>query len=924
MNKYFFIFFLILIGGDSLGQLTKPIQNFNPQTYKGQNQNWEISQAQNGNIILANHDNLMVYNGQNWEKYLIKKPTVFRTVLGIKDKIYSGGLMEFGYWTKSSKGDLTYTSLVEKLNIHLNEGEAFWNITNFKNYLVFQSLEHVFLIEKNLKGYTVINGNFSTNSTYVTDDDLYYIDINKGIFKLGNRNPLSTNTKIPYKDLIGLFNSGEKNHFISNSGKVYTINDNSIQFNPSIQFKANNIYSFKQLKSGLIALGTIENGLKIFSNKGEIIDTFNKTNGLINNTILSIFEDKENNLWLGLDRGVSLINYQSKFLEYTNLQLDIGSVYTAIQFNGNIYIGTNQGLFYYNRLTGGKIKAIDQLKGQIWKLTAIDGKLFCNSNNGLLEIINPEKIITINSETGFWDIKKDPYSMNTYIAGTYVGLFQFELLNNQFKLKARSENFKNSSRFFEFNKGKIFVNNEYSGLFSIEYSSEIGFRGKPKKIGIIGEKSTIFKLGNHLFYKSNKGIFNILKNTLTKNIALTNLIEPEKHISSTFYQGQNGELLVFSENSILSFKQNIINKKLKKETKTIPEIIHSNLGNSGFENISYLGNKEYLIGLSDGFITYQNFEKRKEIQPIGLEKISVLNGNNWENIEDFENIDAKYNSVKFTFNNPNFQKYEPLEFRFKLDGLDDSKEIVQFNSEIEYINLKTGDYTLYTYINDLGEKIPIQKVNIEIDKSWYFNSFFISVYVLLLLSLFYLSFFFTRSYFKERERKIAFRNQKRLENQELIEKEKINSLLQKNLQSELKNKKRELTITSENIIRKNTLLKQISEELIQIEKTKNLDLSKLKNFIEKNISEKADWKRFENAFNEFDQEFIQKIRIQFGNRLSQQDYLLISYIRSGLNSKEISNLLNISIKSVEMKRYRLRLKMGIDPDKSLYEFITNF
>ena len=61
------------------------------------------------------------------------------------------------------------------------------------------------------------------------------------------------------------------------------------------------------------------------------------------------------------------------------------------------------------------------------------------------------------------------------------------------------------------------------------------------------------------------------------------------------------------------------------------------------------------------------------------------------------------------------------------------------------------------------------------------------------------------------------------------------------------------------------------------------------------------------------------------NRYGLRDQTIFYYsVKCGLRSKEISNLLNISVKSVEMKRYRLRLKMGIDHESSLFEFINNF
>jgi FixJ family two-component response regulator len=43
-----------------------------------------------------------------------------------------------------------------------------------------------------------------------------------------------------------------------------------------------------------------------------------------------------------------------------------------------------------------------------------------------------------------------------------------------------------------------------------------------------------------------------------------------------------------------------------------------------------------------------------------------------------------------------------------------------------------------------------------------------------------------------------------------------------------------------------------------------------------------------------------------------------------LSSKDIAPLLNMSFRSVEMSRYRLRKKMELDRDVNLSEFLQNF
>ena len=68
--------------------------------------------------------------------------------------------------------------------------------------------------------------------------------------------------------------------------------------------------------------------------------------------------------------------------------------------------------------------------------------------------------------------------------------------------------------------------------------------------------------------------------------------------------------------------------------------------------------------------------------------------------------------------------------------------------------------------------------------------------------------------------------------------------------------------------------------------------------------------------------FIKKIK-SLHPELTPNDLRLCAYLRLNLPSKEIAPLLNISHRSVEVKRYRLRKKMNLDHKENLTEYILN-
>ena len=75
-------------------------------------------------------------------------------------------------------------------------------------------------------------------------------------------------------------------------------------FESDSELRQNSVFCAKMLSDGGFALGTISNGIYILNRSGKIRYHITQNSGLSNNTVLSINEDDDNNLWLGLDNGI--------------------------------------------------------------------------------------------------------------------------------------------------------------------------------------------------------------------------------------------------------------------------------------------------------------------------------------------------------------------------------------------------------------------------------------------------------------------------------------------------------------------------------------------------------------------------------------------------------------------------------------------
>jgi len=148
---------------------------------------------------------------------------------------------------------------------------------------------------------------------------------------------------------------------------------------------------------------------------------------------------------------------------------------------------------------------------------------------------------------------------------------------------------------------------------------------------------------------------------------------------------------------------------------------------------------------------------------------------------------------------------------------------------------------------------------------------------------------------------------------------KLVQLKNEKLKLDIESKNRELAVSTMSLIKKNEFLHNIKKELKDKEGA-GQDLKKVIKIIDKNLNNTDDWKLFEEAFNNADKDFLKQIKTMHPS-LTPNDLRLCAYLRLNLTSKEIAPLLNISYRSVEVKRYRLRKKMNLPHESSLTSYI---
>ena len=908
-----------------------PIVKYPSTLYGAGNQSWMISQDEQNLLYFANNEGLLEYNGTTWELYPTPNETIMRSVKVIDNKIYTGFYMNFGYWTRQSNGKLKYTSLSDTIKNRILDDEQFWNILKYDQWILFQSLNRIYIYDTKTKTFKIISPKNGVVKSFSTKNSIYYQTINEGLFEIeeGKGKLISDHPILKKYTIANIFTIDDGLLIQTQLDGFYKLTGTSLApFATEVdtQIKSGFVYSSQKLHDGSYALGTVSNGIFILSNTGKLQYHISQSKGLSNNTALSLFEDKDQNVWAGLDNGINCINLQTPVHSFTDDTGVLGTVYASIAHNGMLYVGTNQGLFCKKYQSKNNFQFINGTKGQVWSLFEYENTLFCGHDSGTF-IVENTSARSIFSGSGTWKFESVPNNKDVLLQGNYYGISVLEKNGNQWKFRNKIEGFNYSSRYFEITPNQeVYVSHEYKGIFrfkldnSLSKIKEFHAYASPKK----GKNASLTKFNNQIYYAYKGGIFKLNQKTkqFEKDKLLSSIFEKDEYTSGKLIVDQSNKIWLFSKNYIHYFSASKLSNQLKQNVIPIP----SSLTNSmlGFENITQISKSIYLIGTTDGYYTLNIDDLSFKNYTVSIAEISINKQNQTlKNVvlNEEGSFKSTENNITLNYTVPEYNKYINSEYQYLLEGFQNEWSEWSTKSSVNFKNLSPGKYTFKVrakYANTLLQNTAIY--TFVVLKPWYLTNLAVFIYLLLLVVMGYFINKAYRNFYQKQKEKLIEENNLLLEIKELENEQQLMKLRNEQLSQDVDNKNRELAVSTMSLNSKNELLAFIKEDLKKTSQDDNKNIKSVIRTINDNITEEDSWKVFKEAFDNADKDFLKRIK-QLHPLLTPNDLRLCAYLRLNLSSKEIAPLFNISVRSVEIKRYRLRKKMDLQHEIGLVEYI---
>ena len=859
-----------------------------------------------------------------------------------------------GYFKPNKNGELTYYSLVEKINMPFRGFADVWDIVQYKDNVFFRTTSKIFRLQN--ETISVLQAPSEWTYLGITSDGLYIHDSEKGLYVFKQNiwdafpSIIIANTEVT--SIIKVNNTHTIITTLRNG--IYLKTEKGIaKANEALQKLLSNerIFTAVALSNGWMAFATTNNGVIIVDSAGALVQHFSKTEGLQNNNVHSIYLDKQQNIWLGLDNGIDCIAFNSA-IKLINPKLQGGSGYTATIYKNNLYMGTSTGLFAaplapnvdYS-FSKSAFTQVANTNGQVWGLTEINGSLLLAHHEGAF-LVNGTMATNITKQTGVWNFSAmtDIAPTNKIVAGNYNGLGIFDYVNNRFAGFSNIPNFTESSRFVVLdNDNNIWVSHPYHGLYKIVKDAVKKYIAKSytEKNGLPSILNNhVYKIKGQLTVGTEKGIYvyNYLKDIFEPS-TLYNKILGQQSIRYLKEDTEGNIWFVHDKKlGVISFTNNNAN------VTYLPELNKKLL--SGFEFI-YPYNKNNVFVSGDAGLYHINFQKyvanQLKLVPqitsvrISNTKDSLLFGgySASDSSSQMDNkkvaIHSNWNTIYFDYATAYYGQQNNLEYSYRLVGFNNNWSAWSNISDKEFTNLAAKDYSFEVKVrNNNEEESVITSYQFTILPPWYFSKIAILFYFLLFGTS--LNFLYKKQQSKFRRQ--AFKNedeQKKLQYLHHLEIEKteneLGALRNEKLQIDIDFKNAELATTAMHLVQKGELLSKLKADLSEL--TKAVENEKAVSEIKKMIKVLGndeqmddDWEHFAQHFDKVHSDFVAVLKEKHPT-VTPNEIKLSAYLRMNLSTKEIAQLMNISARGIEISRYRLRKKLALATEVSLFEYFIN-
>ncbi|MBL3658702.1 triple tyrosine motif-containing protein [Fulvivirga sediminis] len=921
------------------------IVHYTQKDFRADQQFWAVCEDNNGILYFGNNDGAIIFDGETWHKVSIPNNSSIRCLAADSlGNVYAGAFNEFGLIKKDKSGNYYYQSLFDSLKFNDSKIENLWEVHILRSNVIFRSFGKLIVISGNKV--TQLPSRSYFVKSFVVNDSYYVHDQKEGLYKLNLDNmqlqQSLTYAQMKQEDLISLLpitNSREVLG-VSKTGTIFNIDldKGSSELLSQIFTKGSNqVESAIMGKDGYYYLATLSEGILKMDQQGHILNNKDYLPSLQDKSVLNLYQTHQGNLWALLNRGLDYITFNSPI----SAVFEGASIYDVSINENEIYLATNQGLFYSNSVNIQKpiFKKIPSTEGQAWSIDKHKGDLLASHDKGIF-VLQQGLAHKIGDETGIWKTIPISEDENTFLAATYSGLLVIEKKDGHWVYKNRIKGFDESTRDILETEtpGTYWVCHGFKGVFRIKmdesytrvtsvehFTTQNGFN-YPYSINVT-------RWQNQIVFTTDEGIFTYNQRS--------NQFEPFKALNAILDSTYNTRTLIEHEDKTWFIQDDEAGYFITKYPDELEKgyfLRFKGDFNRGMECIVPVSEDQVMLGTKRGLYLFDlTYKDRAQEAHTMITKAQYYKEETQNSLT--LNGDKRVvlpngtNTLRFDFAVPQMQNDADIQYSYKLEDVDNKWSDWTLASYKEYAHLMPGKYTFKVKSRSLiGTKGDIASISFEILPLWYQTTWAAIAYFLMAVGL-------TAFIINWVKKKIAKENAKARAEEQKAKKLLELEVAQLKLKAEKDKISRDKVILQENIIHKS---KELANYTMLLVKKKEIfseiqeDIKVLRSQVKTEGSRKKLQSMyakindhvigeeymnvFESNFEKVHHDFFTNLKDKYPD-LTQRELRICAFIKMNLSNKEISPLLNISVRGVETARYRIRKKLHLEHDSNFTEFL---
>jgi len=739
------------------------MQSFGPKTYDGHQQNWSMLQDDRGVIYIGNLPGVLEYDGANWRSIRTPNSSVVRSLA--KDstgRIYVGAHAEFGYLAPDSLGLMQYNSLLEHVPLEDRTFTNVWKVHATPDGVYFRTSTHLFRWDQGQM--EVWKPPTEFHRSFWIDGVLYIRAWDVGLFQMVNDSLVMAphgeqfadqrvDIMLPFEDDRLLVGTRTDGLFVSSEEGYIRFESDA-----NVYLKEHQLYDGLVLADQTMVFATLRGGLVQIDQEGQFLRTVTKEDGLPDNSIWALGMDRENGLWLMLNKGVSRLELPSPITLFTDIQGLEGSVEALSIHDGDLYAATTLGVYRQTRATlPGRPPSFIPVEGiatQAWSMHSTASELLVATSAGVYAVNNGTSSRLTQSLSFFlYPSAKDPSRIYVGL-GDGLGLLQKK--GNEWVFSGQFQGLNEEIRtIVEDSEGDLWLGSQFHGLVHVKtngalpdpndaaldlvYYDESG--GLPE-----GEIKAV-TVGDEVVFDTAEGLltYNEQSQTFEKTSVVSSAFQDTLLTVSRVVQDAAERLWVVRVgNGVREFSLLTPNGEGLYDVMQLPLLRVGDLGpfwaiypDPRRENLLWLGGDEGLAHIDITIAKEEDVPYSALIRRVLINQDSLIYRGAKPVLGDESMAEwaepklEKNGAIRFEYAAATFDDPSATQFQYELEGFDEGWSAWTTETVKEYTNLFADSYRFRVRAKNLyGHISEVDTYSFTVSRPWYFRWWAFALYAI--------------------------------------------------------------------------------------------------------------------------------------------------------------------------------------------------